>query len=497
VSVSAGCGFEPPPTLTKATVRPHLIALSTYEASVGAVIDAYGSGFPQGGEASTSIIFRGRFTSEGGTSSPVDLEVDARAVDGSTLRWTTFGPYTNPFSPSGASIGVFQGTAAARLKLKDGSIVGDSAPVDVRFKVLPSILVREFQPTTASCNGQVKRGLGGASYQVRVEAVGFEPVSFTYNLAYPSAGARPITLRHIAGGPYDQMGQRGDFQLPPVPEGSQSYGAVLTVQARDRHSAMHQNAFAITVHRPLEVYYYGNVEVAEVLAPVPVSGCIPGGEAGRDVEYNESMEETRSRQYELNWNQSWLSSHTVSSGRMQTIGLSETNGVGFSTTDGRNWNWSLGTEVEGTFGISELVSVGVKVNGSVGGGGSQSVENSASRQRGIDQSSTTTETTEINMQQGGQKGGSFNWQVSSSQTISRQFGGHVIAKTYGVFYRQALRLLRRAAVVTYNQCGAANVIADVDFHDWSWSPDLALGQSCPPLPASNLPSKACLVPPCD
>lgn len=496
---AARCGFDPPAASSRAPgARPHLLALSTYEASVGSVIDAYGSGFVQGDDVVTTIVFRGQFHAGDGTADgAIEIEADAHPVDAGTLRWTSFGPYKNPLSPNGSGVGVFEGTAAARVKLKDGTIVEDSAPSPILFKVLPSILVRGFEPLTASCGGEIKRGLGGASYRLRVEAIGFEPVSFTYNLAHPAIARRPVTLRHVASGRFDTMGMRGDFQLPPVPDGMQSYGAILTVQARDRSGAMHQNAFAISVHRPLEVFYNGNIEVAEVLAPVPVSGCIPGGEAGRDVEYNESMEETRTRQYEINWNQSWLSSHTVSSGHMQTIGLSETNGVGFSTTDGRSWNWSLGSEIGGTFGLSELVSVGVKVNGSVGGATTHSTENSATRQRGIEHSTTTTETSEVSMQQGGQQGGGLSWQVSSSQTISRQFGGRVIAKTYGVFYRQALRLLRRAAVVAYNQCGAANLIADVDFQDWTWSPDLALGQSCPPLPASNLPRKACLVPPCN
>ena len=88
------------------------------------------------------------------------------------------------------------------------------------------------------------------------------------------------------------------------------------------------------------------------------------------------------------------------------------------------------------------------------------------------------------------------WDVSSSQSIARGFDGHVIANTFGVFYRQTIRLTRRAAMVAYNQCGVAEVVGDVDFTDWAWSPDLALGDSCPPLPASNLPPAACYVPPC-
>lgn len=474
----------------------HVVALSTYETSVGTLIEVFGSGFPEPSRGNTRLIFNGTFEDQGGASRPVDLEVDTRRIDRSTVRWTSFGPYENPFNPGSNEIGTFRGTVTARIVKPDGGTIDDDNPTEIRFKVLPSIIVREVQPTTASCNGPVKRALGGASYRLRVEAVGFDPQSFTYTLAMPALDLNPIAVRHVATGRYDAVGERGDFQVPPVPEGMQSYSAILTVEARDATGSTRTSAFVIAVHRPLEIFYNGNVDVAEVLAPVPVSGCIPGGEAGRVVDYGESTQETRTRNYQVSWNESWLNSHTVTAGNTQTIGLNETNGVGFSTSDGRNWNWSLGAEVGGEFGFSELVSVGVKVNGSVGGGGSHTDETNGSRSTGVNRETTTTETEEASRQQGGEQGENFSWEVSSSQSISRGFGGKVIAGTYGVFYRQAIRLMRRAAVVTYNQCGAATVVGDVDFNDWAWSPDLALGSSCPPLPASNLPPAQCVIPPC-
>jgi hypothetical protein len=238
------------------------------------------------------------------------------------------------------------------------------------------------------------RALGGASYRLRVEAAGFEPAAFTYTLALPATHIAPISVRHLASGRFDSVGERGDFTMPPVPEEMQSYQAIISVEARDRAGNHFQSTFAVGVHRPIEIYYNGNVEVAEVLAPVPVSACIPGGETGRQVEYGESMEETRNRSYETNWNESWLTSHTVSTGSQETIGLQQTNGVGFATTDEENWNWSLGAEVEGTFGLSKLISLGLKVNGSIGGGGSHSNMNSTNHEDQVSSSETTTDTEE-------------------------------------------------------------------------------------------------------
>src|SRR5262249_13367963 len=163
----------------------------------------------------------------------------------------------------------------------------------------------------------------------------------------------------------------------------------------------------------------------------------------------------------------WLTAHTVAHGTMGTIGSSETNGVGFSSTDETNWNWSLGTEAKGSLSVEKLVEVGMSVSTSMGGGGSHADETSASHDKSLNTSETTTDTSEASAQMGGEKGGAFNWQASSADSISRDFGGAVIAGTYGVFYRQTLRLVRRASIVTYNQCGAATVVGNVDFSDWA------------------------------
>ena len=97
---------------------------------------------------------------------------------------------------------------------------------------------------------------------------------------------------------------------------------------------------------------------------------------------------------------------------------------------------------------------------------------------------------------GGSSEEGFRWEVRSSESIARDFGGTVIAGRYGVFYRQAVRLVRRAALVAYNQCGSAEVVGEVDFTDWTWAPDLAMADSCPPLPATNLPDAECFIEPC-
>ena len=490
---------------TTEPLEPKVLALSSYEASVGTLIEAYGVGLPDAEQGRVELVFRGEYQTASGARSPVDVTLPAHAVDGGTVRWTSFGPYEIPFGP-GNQVGTFDGTIAARVTKADGSVHEDATPSAFTLTVRPSIVVREFQPTTASCAGPVTRALGGAAYRLRVEAIGFTPASFTYSLAMPTvSGADPVVVRHLATGSFDSLGDHGDFSLPNVPTGVPAYGAVVGVQATAADGHSYRTLFAIAVHRPLEVFYNGNVEVAEVYAPTPVSSCIPGGTNGRHVNYEESTSETRTRTYNVNWNDHWMRTHTVSRDVNTTVGWNESNGVGFATTDGETFHWSIGvsSEVSGNVGISlpELVSIGVGtrigLSSTVGGDRSRQTSGSTNRSEGVHASETTTDATSVSDTVGGGTGEAYTWQVSSTDSVARTFGGSVVAGTFGVFYRQTMRMMRRAAMVAYNQCGAATVIGDVDFQDWTWSPDLGTSTSCPPLPMSNLPEAACYVDPCD
>lgn len=492
----AGCALggdtEQPPV---AGAPAALYALSTYEATLGTMVEVYGQAFPDPSVGRLMLKFDGAFIDDTGATTPVSFEHPLQVADAGTARWTTFGPYAVPFDPTGQRIGRFEGNASVAVQTRGGERIEGTENMPVTFRVLPSIIVHELQPTSASCAAPVARGLGGAQYRLRVEAVGFEPQTFTYTLAAPALGMEPFSVRHIARGPIDELGEHGDFQFPEVPNDFSEYGAILTIDALDREGRSHISTFAIVVHRPLEVFYDGNIQVAEVMAPVPVSGCIPGGEAGRQVSYTETMTETRSRSYNLHWDENWLRQHTVSTATSQTIGWNVSNGVGFATTDGETFTWSLNGRAQ--FNPIPLLNIAqVEISGGISNATMHSRTASTDRREDVNASETTTDTTSVTEGTGGSQGQGFTWDVSSTDSISRQFGGNVIANTYGVFYRQTSRLLRRATVVTYNQCGAAQVVGDFELTDWAWAPDLALGQQCPPLPQSNFSGAECYVSPC-
>jgi len=495
----AGCAtnVDPVGDTEDPLVEPRLEALNTYRASVGDVIEALGADFAA--DADHYLVWEGSFDAADGMSDPVSLREPVRRVDGGMVEWTRFGPHAMPFSPRGARVGTFYGTIRleAEHAVGDDTVTLSSDPLDVVFDVEPSIIVREFQPITGSCAQPATLALGEVPYRLGVEAIGIEPAQFSYTISTPQIDdIEPIVERHLVEGRFDEIGARGDLILPAVPADRQAYGLVVTIEATSADGQRVHTSFAVEVHRPIEVFYNGNVQIAEILPPQPVSACMPGGESGRMVTYNETQVETRSRSYNVGWDESWRSTHTVAEGSSDTVGASTTNGVGYGVSMGNSVTWQVGTEVSGTFSLGEAVKLGV--SGSVSRAETNSRTESTNRNRtdGLSESTTTTNTESNSEEIGGSSSEGFEWEVSSSESIARGFGGTVIAQRFGVFYRQAMRLVRRGALVTYNQCGAPEMVGEVDFVDWTWAADLAQAGECPPLPPSNLPQAECFIEPC-
>jgi hypothetical protein len=86
------------------------------------------------------------------------------------------------------------------------------------------------------------------------------------------------------------------------------------------------------------------------------------------------------------------------------------------------------------------------------------------------------------------------YSVSTTQSTTLQTHGHVYAGQFGVWYRQTSRLVRRGTVIAYDLCGNGSPVGVVTIDDWTWAPDLAIANTCPP--PSNLPVASCRIQPC-
>jgi hypothetical protein len=569
--MAAGCTSEdaaeqaPPSVAT-----PHLLALSSYSASLGTPIDAFLANPPPASARSIELVFDGVFTHADGRVDPVTVTQPTNRTEAGAVRWTTFGPFKHPFVPKDPDVGVFTGKVGVKVTDAEGVATMDSSPVPVRFEVKPSIVITELQPTTADCGQPALRLIGAMSYKLKAKAIGFKPTSIEYSFMTPNV------VPDAAGKPAMGVGQDGKAQyhttslthavadtntdatdavdgpdvmvLPPVPTDRPSYGVVISVVARDSAGRSITNTFGMTAHKPLEVFYDGRFQLAQIYAPTPVSACMPGGQQGRDVGYSESQTETRQRQVSITLSQGWVKSKennwstsdgkTVTRAPTQTDGYSKTHGtsnefnfsengststgVGFTWSDARmnSSGWTEGLEVGVDF---KAIAAKGKVDArqdtastQVDGGSTSTTTNSGwSRgqssstmdQSTVSSSTATTDSTAVTNtnsqggsageQQNGAQAAADSWTVSSSETIQRGFGGRVIANTYGVFYRQMARYTRRAFVLEYNKCGEADVVGDLTMQDYIWAPDLALSPQCPPLPESNFPKPQCYVPPCD
>ncbi|MBX3251108.1 MAG: hypothetical protein KF901_28285 [Myxococcales bacterium] len=84
--------------------------------------------------------------------------------------------------------------------------------------------------------------------------------------------------------------------------------------------------------------------------------------------------------------------------------------------------------------------------------------------------------------------------VSTTEATTLAVTGAVWAGQYGVWYRQTTRLARFGAVVAFDLCGNGTQVGEVLLDDWTWAPDLAIGDACPPEP--NLPAADCRIEPC-
>ncbi len=89
------------------------------------------------------------------------------------------------------------------------------------------------------------------------------------------------------------------------------------------------------------------------------------------------------------------------------------------------------------------------------------------------------------------------WVDSSTAETTRTFSGRIPRGRVGMFYRQTQRWVRRAEVRSYNLCGLARHVGELQFNEWTWSPELALGESCDsPPPSQKLPAAECIIEPC-
>ena len=614
----SGCGDS---NELNAGAAPGLTGVSTNAVVVGQTVEFFGTDIifqdDQGrirlDEGRIRLHFKGTFYATDESISNVDVMVnptvshDAANPSEQILTWRRFGPFANPFTGD-ARIGRFEGTVAAVRQDDDGTETRTTRmPLELDIK--PSIVIEGFQPLGAECASPAPRALAGLAYQLKVRASGIQPTRFVYEISKIGANEGLTRIVHDfgRGNPVadDVLGREEAVIFNPVKEDLQFYVTDIRVIATDDSGRSVETAIPLTVHRPIEVRFTGEQEVAQVYEPEPVSGCIPGS-IGAEVSYEETRTETRQRSVSVTVSSDWRQSsgRTVSeelrdgvsvgesssrslggaewegSTSEETMGVSfsrnTANDVNFSTRDGETWGWNVnegesnedyesrmnmvfgegswsgtvGASAEGSIpgfakatGSTET-TVGVTAGASTAGttgtrsrvsresgysmGGSRdetrsfgtttseresqrmsgSFALSTSRQRRFNDTesrndsrtwsfgSGTSESETIS--EGMSESESSTWQTSETLATSQSYSGRIPRTKVGMFYRQTTRFVRRAEVRTYDLCGLATHAGELQFNEWEWAPDLAIGDDCSlEPPESKLPQARCYIPPCD
>ncbi|MFH1131561.1 MAG: hypothetical protein V1754_09505 [Pseudomonadota bacterium] len=333
--------------------QPSLRTFAPSAISVGQDMTIFGEGFVDSQIGHSQITFNGVYQTNSGKSNPVELEITPEVVNQGMLKWN-FGPNI-PFT-SEEETGVFRGLVRVTNIGVDGTVKKAPTPVAVELQVLSSILIRQMRPISAGCSVGITDSVEDTRFIFELRAIGLKngtkaaPMRFVYTFLkehfrftgymadelgmdpealFPEQGPVSV-IDTITDGTISVLGT-GVPRKVSVVKGAVNSGmalglseldnlfglvhlatatvstpiadyfdAQMTVVAIDSAGQQASRVLPLRVWAPVEVSYDGNATVVRSFDPVPVSGCLPGGDIGRDVTYTEHNSETRTRGFKVN-----------------------------------------------------------------------------------------------------------------------------------------------------------------------------------------------------
>lgn len=359
LALTACGGVEGDPTGPGGTLPPRelpvpaLRMVAPTAVRAGEDVTIMGQGFADKQIGQVRLTFEGIYQNTAGKTNQVKLEVVPAWKNQGQVVWN-FGPNI-PFSPEGET-GVFRGVLKAKNVGYDGTEKVCPKAIGVEMQVLPSILVRQMRPLTAGCPAGITATTADSKFLFEFKAVGLKagsklaPLRFVYTFLkenfnfsgylsnqlatdpeslFPKSGpvsvvddvhngsistlgtgvprnmyvykGVPGNLSGIVGGADNLFGMT---YLKTAPTSSVTgnyasdyFDATMNVIAIDSSGQRAKRTVRLRVWAPVEIKYDGSAKPVRTFDPVPVSGCIPGGDIGRDVTYSEATSETRQREF--------------------------------------------------------------------------------------------------------------------------------------------------------------------------------------------------------
>ena len=336
-----------------------------------------------------------------------------------------------------------------------------SIPIDIQS----SVIINSFC-VTKDCNSLTGNVVQNTLSKLKVSTYRIAAKKITYDFTTPYES---FTINHEFTNPVDEDWV-DNITFKSVPLEYSSYIATVLITVEDFEGNITETALPFKVVRPLEIKHFGKHELAEVYEPVPVTGCIPGS-VGNNVQYSESLSETRQNSVSITINNSWSNSNSFSETTGQTEGISvgetqstvlssslsesetfgetETNSsstsdatnISYNTTDGENWSWSLDEAQTNGTSNSSTSNTNTSIDGRVTTGfsgegslpflakASGKVELSAGVSRGWGNSETSSEIESDTTSRGYSTGGSSQ-NGRSYGSVQNNGRSHSLSGTY-------------------------------------------------------------------
>jgi hypothetical protein len=458
----AGCGssFEPPfPTATGPTGqlpdaqpwtpgKPTLIAVAPGAMAVGDDLTVLAENIVPVGRGYPLLVIRGTYFDDKGKTFPVDLQVKARRRGTSKVSWKLYP--TISFHPEGTALGSFVGEVRLINVTTDGAQL-PSEPFPSRIDVKPSLIPRVVRPRASECGSVVEGTLEDTRMTFAVEAVGLRPGTADAPLKFSWTFLTrhwKIEFANDTTDPESIFRDKGEGAI--ILDDEVKEGITSAIQGDGQKSVIVKAAANAWDN------FWGNKRLRTLATKV-----VP--EDGNNYEASVHV------------------SAVDASGKAVAIAIPiDVHRVADMIYDGT----SKIAEREAPERVTDCIPAN-----DYGQQVSYREDQSTSRQRSVDfqyhasaavSSGLPTNPFALGVNFSAGFGVSTSGVVSSSQSSGLDISGQIYPGMYGAFYRQVSKVLRIGQLVGYNECGNTVDLGQAILTDWIFTPDLAIGPSCPP-----------------
>ena len=456
--VAAACGgpeedLTLPPAATPpawVNVKPSLLMTSPSSLAVGDTLSVYGKDFVNQAHGTVVIRFKGTFYDANGSTSAVDYQAKAKLENSGKITWNMWPNVV--FSRTGDKLGRFVGSLTVLNQGNDGSLkYSDALPVGLNIK--PSIIPRVARPMNSGCASVVSHTLENQAMAFTMEAIGIRaatkdnPLTFYWTFR---AEQWKVAFDYGTGmNPDSVFPKQGFFVI----EDRITSGRVSTISDGGPKNFLLKVGSDLWGSTRLKELKTGKIPSAG--NNMPISANVLVVDATNNKQVRVTLDMTIHRKAELDYRGETKIAQRFPAQRVsgcipgQDIGRDVTYSEGSHESRSRaiSFNWNVG--VGGNIAPIPSNPFALGINFNVGFG--------------------------VNI----------NAQVSSDTSKSLQISGHILPGEYGSFYRQTTKWHRIGKIVVYTQCGQSYHAGNAIVSDWTFTPELATGTSCPP--PSQLP----------